>query len=83
MYYEYMVMIVFTKTGVYTKNRNFRLYKSSKVGKNVAFTVAEDNKFVSKPEKGISAEQSLFLASLVCNLRYTEILASRYRVLKS
>lgn len=63
---------LFTKTGVYTKNRNFRLYKSSKVGKNAAFTVAEDNKFIAKPEKGISAEESVFLASLVCNLRYIE-----------
>lgn len=65
-------MVIIYKTGVYTKNRNFRLYKSSKVGKNVAFTVAEDNKFVAKPEKGISAEEGVFLASLVCNLRYTE-----------
>lgn len=42
------------------------------MGKNVAFTVAEDNKFVAKPEKGISAEEGVFLASLVCNLRYAE-----------
>lgn len=63
---------MFNKTGVYTKNRNFRLYKSSKVGKNAAFKVAEDNKFIAKLEKGTSAEQSLFLASLVCNLRYNK-----------
>ena len=62
----------FAKTGVYTKNRNFRLYKSSKVGKNAAFTLADDNKFIDKPEKGMSAEQSVFLASLVCNVRYIE-----------
>lgn len=62
--------LYFTKTGVYTKNRNFRLYKSSKVGKNAAFTVADDNKFIDKPQKGISAEESMFLASLVCNVRY-------------
>lgn len=61
--------LYFTKTGVYTKNRNFRLYKSSKVGKNAAFTVADDNEFIHKPEKGISAEESVFLASLVCNIR--------------
>lgn len=63
---------MFTKTGVYTRNRNFRLYKSSKVGKNAAFTVAEDNEYIAKLEKGTSAEESLFLASLVCNLRYTK-----------
>lgn len=34
--------------------------------------MAEDNKFVAKPEKGISSEEGVFLASLVCNLRYTE-----------
>ncbi|XP_047434408.1 DNA-directed primase/polymerase protein [Mugil cephalus] len=62
---------LFVDLGVYTKNRNFRLYKSSKVGKNAAFTVAEDNQFVPKPEKGMSAEESVFLASLVCNVSFT------------
>ncbi|XP_044202940.1 DNA-directed primase/polymerase protein isoform X1 [Thunnus albacares] len=62
---------LFVDLGVYTKNRNFRLYKSSKVGKNAAFTVADDNKFTTKPEKGISAEESVFLASLVCNVSFT------------
>ncbi|KAM6940597.1 DNA-directed primase/polymerase protein [Xenentodon cancila] len=62
---------LFVDLGVYTKNRNFRLYKSSKVGKNAAFTVAEDNRFIAKPEKGISPEQSVFLASLVCNVSFT------------
>ncbi|XP_051242264.1 DNA-directed primase/polymerase protein isoform X2 [Dicentrarchus labrax] len=62
---------LFVDLGVYTKNRNFRLYKSSKVGKNAAFTVADDNKFIAKPEKGISVEESVFLASLVCNLSFT------------
>ncbi|TKS68266.1 DNA-directed primase/polymerase protein [Collichthys lucidus] len=62
---------LFVDLGVYTKNRNFRLYKSSKVGKNAAFTVADDNEFTAKPEKGISAEESVFLASLVCNLSFT------------
>uniref|UniRef100_A0A3Q0SZ38 DNA-directed primase/polymerase protein n=1 Tax=Amphilophus citrinellus TaxID=61819 RepID=A0A3Q0SZ38_AMPCI len=64
---------LFVDLGVYTKNRNFRLYKSSKAGKNAAFTVAEDNQFIVKPEKGISAEESIFLASLVCNVRYIGI----------
>ncbi|XP_074486026.1 DNA-directed primase/polymerase protein isoform X1 [Sebastes fasciatus] len=62
---------LFVDLGVYTKNRNFRLYKSSKVGKNAAFTVADDNEFIGKPEKGISAEESVFLASLVCNMSFT------------
>ncbi|CAJ1052347.1 DNA-directed primase/polymerase protein [Xyrichtys novacula] len=62
---------LFVDLGVYTKNRNFRLYKSSKVGKNAAFTVADDNKFTAKPEKGGSVEESVFLASLVCNVSFT------------
>ncbi|XP_023274216.1 DNA-directed primase/polymerase protein [Seriola lalandi dorsalis] len=62
---------LFVDLGVYTKNRNFRLYKSSKVGKNAAFTVADDNQFFAEPEKGISAEESVFLASLVCNVSFT------------
>lgn len=64
------VFFLFQHTGVYTKNRNFRLYKSSKAGKNAAFTVAEDNQCIAKPEKGTSLEESIFLASLVCNVRY-------------
>ncbi|XP_018551202.1 DNA-directed primase/polymerase protein isoform X2 [Lates calcarifer] len=62
---------LFVDLGVYTKNRNFRLYKSSKVGKNAAFTVADDNQFITKHEKAFSAEESVFLASLVCNVSFT------------
>uniref|UniRef100_A0A3Q3EFV8 DNA-directed primase/polymerase protein n=1 Tax=Kryptolebias marmoratus TaxID=37003 RepID=A0A3Q3EFV8_KRYMA len=62
---------LFVDLGVYTKNRNFRLYKSSKVGKNAAFTVAEDNEFIPKPTRGVSVEESVFLASLVCNVSFT------------
>ncbi|KAM9792562.1 DNA-directed primase/polymerase protein [Neosynchiropus ocellatus] len=62
---------LFVDLGVYTKNRNFRLYRSSKVGKNAAFALAEDNLFVPKAERGISAEGSLFLSSLVCNISFT------------
>lgn len=62
---------LFVDLAVYTKNRNFRLYKSSKMGKNVAFTVADDNKFTPKTEKGISVEEGIFLASLVCNISFT------------
>uniref|UniRef100_A0A8C7SQJ0 DNA-directed primase/polymerase protein n=1 Tax=Oncorhynchus mykiss TaxID=8022 RepID=A0A8C7SQJ0_ONCMY len=58
---------LFVDLGVYTKNRNFRLYKSSKVGKNVAFTVAEDNRFITKPKRNVSAEESLFQSSLISN----------------
>ncbi|TNM85901.1 hypothetical protein fugu_008172 [Takifugu bimaculatus] len=62
---------LFVDLGVYTKNRNFRLYKSSKAGKRTVFAVAEDNTFHAKPEKSRSAEESVFLASLVCNVSFT------------
>ncbi|KAJ8335893.1 hypothetical protein SKAU_G00392350 [Synaphobranchus kaupii] len=62
---------LFVDLGVYTKNRNFRLYKSSKAGKNAAFTVAEDNAFVTKPDGRMSAEESVFLSSLVSNVSFT------------
>ncbi|XP_075716311.1 DNA-directed primase/polymerase protein isoform X3 [Rhinoderma darwinii] len=60
--------------GVYTKNRNFRLYKSSKLGKNVNFKVAKDNKFAVKPSKHVSEEAQIFLCSLISNVRFTDSL---------
>uniref|UniRef100_H3DL21 DNA-directed primase/polymerase protein n=1 Tax=Tetraodon nigroviridis TaxID=99883 RepID=H3DL21_TETNG len=64
-------LFVDLELGVYTRNRNFRLYKSSKAGKRTAFTVAADSAFHAAPEKGVSAEESVFLASLICNVSFT------------
>ncbi|OXB76762.1 UNVERIFIED_CONTAM: hypothetical protein H355_016243, partial [Colinus virginianus] len=60
---------LFVDLGVYTKNRNFRMYKSSKAGKNVILKIAEDNKFIPNCEENISLEEAYFLSSLVCNVR--------------
>ncbi|XP_077000648.1 DNA-directed primase/polymerase protein isoform X2 [Tamandua tetradactyla] len=65
---------LFVDLGVYTKNRNFRLYKSSKLGKHVALEVAEDNKFFPKQSKDISEEKQHFLSSLVSNIRFSDTL---------
>ncbi|XP_063776784.1 DNA-directed primase/polymerase protein [Pseudophryne corroboree] len=65
---------LFIDLGVYTKNRNFRLYRSSKLGKNVVFELAEDNKFCGKPPKHVSAEENIFLCSLISNVRFTDSL---------
>ncbi|XP_042193518.1 DNA-directed primase/polymerase protein [Callorhinchus milii] len=62
----------FVDLAVYTKNRNFRLYKSSKLGKNTSFEVAEDNQFIPKPQKNISKEELIFLNSLVSNVRFSD-----------
>ncbi|NXD89509.1 PRIPO protein, partial [Chaetorhynchus papuensis] len=51
----------------YTKNRNFRMYKSSKAGKNVILKIAEDNKFIPYCEKDVCLEEAYFLSSLICN----------------
>uniref|UniRef100_A0A8C0SJT3 DNA-directed primase/polymerase protein n=2 Tax=Canis lupus familiaris TaxID=9615 RepID=A0A8C0SJT3_CANLF len=65
---------LFVDLGVYTRNRNFRLYKSSKIGKHVALEIAEDNKFFPKQSKNISEENQYFLSSLVSNVRFSDTL---------
>ncbi|NXG75682.1 PRIPO protein, partial [Baryphthengus martii] len=62
---------LFVDLGVYTKNRNFRMYKSSKAGKNVILKIAEDNKFVPNCEQNVSLEEAYFLSSLICNIGVT------------
>ncbi|NXC67895.1 PRIPO protein, partial [Anhinga anhinga] len=59
---------LFVDLGVYTRNRNFRMYKSSKAGKNVILKIAEDNKFVPNCEGNVSLEEAYFLSSLICNV---------------
>ncbi|XP_019522481.1 PREDICTED: DNA-directed primase/polymerase protein [Hipposideros armiger] len=78
---------LFVDLGVYTRNRNFRLYKSSKIGKIVALEVAEDNKF-SLTQSNISKENQYFLYSLVSNVRNPRFLpvssfAKRYKESKA
>ncbi|XP_060237719.1 DNA-directed primase/polymerase protein isoform X2 [Meriones unguiculatus] len=65
---------LFVDLGVYTRNRNFRLYQSSKKGKCVPLEVAEDNRFIPKQAKDISEENQYFLSSLVSNVRFSDTL---------
>ncbi|XP_072480103.1 DNA-directed primase/polymerase protein isoform X3 [Notamacropus eugenii] len=65
---------LFVDVGVYTRNRNFRLYKSSKLGKRVPLEVAEDNRFFPKQSKTVSTENQYFLSSLVTNIRFSDTL---------
>ncbi|XP_074010577.1 DNA-directed primase/polymerase protein [Numenius arquata] len=72
---------LFVDLGVYTKNRNFRMYKSSKAGKNVILKIAEDNQFVPNCEENVSLEEAYFLSSLICNIRMrddTQVLSSGF-----
>ncbi|XP_034815379.2 DNA-directed primase/polymerase protein isoform X8 [Pan paniscus] len=65
---------LFVDLGVYTRNRNFRLYKSSKIGKRVALEVTEDNRFFPTQSKDVSDEYQYFLSSLVSNVRFSDTL---------
>ncbi|XP_006882341.1 PREDICTED: coiled-coil domain-containing protein 111 [Elephantulus edwardii] len=65
---------LFVDLGVYTRNRNFRLYKSSKIGKHIALEVAKDNRFSPKQSESICEENQYFLSSLVSNVRYSDTL---------
>ncbi|NXP16694.1 PRIPO protein, partial [Scytalopus superciliaris] len=65
---------LFVDLGVYTKNRNFRMYKSTKAGKNVILKIADDNEFIPSCEKDVSLEEAYFLSSLICNIRYLSVL---------
>ncbi|PNJ27532.1 PRIMPOL isoform 2 [Pongo abelii] len=65
---------LFVDLGVYTRNRNFRLYKSSKIGKRVALEITEDNKFFPIQSKDVSDEYQYFLSSLVSNVRFSDTL---------
>nr|XP_056711045.1 DNA-directed primase/polymerase protein [Euleptes europaea] len=65
---------LFVDLGVYTKNRNFRLYRSSKAGNCAILDIAKDNKFVPKSVKNTSIEEQYFFSSLVCNVRFSSCL---------
>ncbi|XP_062611520.1 DNA-directed primase/polymerase protein-like [Saccostrea cucullata] len=67
----------FCDLGVYTKNRNFRLYLSSKFGKNNPLVVAQDNEFV--PSTATKCyEKAIFMQSLISNVKFSR----RMRILK-
>ncbi|KAK2180792.1 hypothetical protein NP493_426g05025 [Ridgeia piscesae] len=64
----------FCDTAVYTKNRNFRLYLSCKLGKNNPLLVADDNQYVPEVASGnrTTREQQLFMDSLITAVKYTD-----------
>ncbi len=61
-YQSLSLYLISLPLGVYTRNRIFRLYKSSKLGKDVSLTVHPHNQFQYE------SEYDLFLKSLVCNI---------------
>lgn len=63
--------ILFCDTGVYTKNRNFRLYKSNKFGKSNPLILATENKYQPVPVGSDDYEKRIFLDSLITNVEYS------------
>jgi len=59
---------VFVDRGAYTKNRNFRLYLSSKFGKSATLKLSENCSRKNSPKR---SEKETFLASLVTFVRKT------------
>ena len=53
--------VSFVDVGVYSKNRNFRLFLSSKFGKNVPLVIGNSNSFHPK----LTSNESFFKASLI------------------
>jgi len=58
-----MQTVCLIDSGVYTKNRAFRLFLSSKFEKRIPLSLAKDNYF------RVNDEKPLFLASLICNVQ--------------
>ncbi|XP_050392006.1 DNA-directed primase/polymerase protein [Patella vulgata] len=61
-------------TGVYTKNRNFRLYLSNKLGKRNPLLLAKDNKYKARNIGNIEIDELLFIDSLISNVSHTDSL---------
>ncbi|XP_033122326.1 DNA-directed primase/polymerase protein-like isoform X1 [Anneissia japonica] len=64
---------LFIDEGVYTKNRNFRLYKCCKLSKNNPLVEADDNEYKPALNKltGLKHEHQLFLDSIISNVSYS------------
>lgn len=56
---------LFCDRGVYTKNRNFRLYLSTKQSKQTPLVVAKDNQYCPTLLPGTCKEKHIFLDSLI------------------
>ncbi|XP_060552472.1 DNA-directed primase/polymerase protein-like [Ruditapes philippinarum] len=69
--------VLFCDTGVYTKNRNFRLFLSSKLGKKNTLVVASENEYCRKVDSQRSELENIFYDSLVSNIEYS----SRMKIL--
>ncbi|XP_052768226.1 DNA-directed primase/polymerase protein-like [Mya arenaria] len=67
-------MVLFCDTGVYTKYRNFRLFKSSKLQKKNPLNLSEKNLYTPTLSQGQSTEEAVFFYSLIANVKYSSAL---------
>ena len=70
----YPPAIICIATGVYTKNRNFRVFLSSKLGKEARLCVARENRFRSAYGEELQRQRrskrfNTLIDSLVSNVR--------------
>jgi hypothetical protein len=65
---------LFCDTGVYSKNRHFRLYGSTKPHKNSHLEVSPQNKYTVPYTDPKLKEEAIFLASLVTNFEPIDII---------
>jgi hypothetical protein len=67
---------LFCDEGVYTKNRHFRLYGSTKPNKNSHLVLSPQNSYTVHFQDCKLQEEAIFLASLVTNFEPLDILVS-------
>ncbi|XP_072051261.1 DNA-directed primase/polymerase protein-like [Amphiura filiformis] len=68
--------MLFVDQGVYTRNRNFRLYKCSKLNKENPLELASSNTYmprldIGSPKTKRREEYQLFLDSIISNVRFS------------
>ena len=62
-------LVFIDDSGVYTKNRNFRLYLSSKLGKDNPLVLSNNNKWQAGIDfKEDDLQQQIFVASLITKI---------------
>ncbi|XP_064652326.1 DNA-directed primase/polymerase protein-like [Lineus longissimus] len=62
--------VLFVDLGVYTKNRNFRLFKSSKLGKGYPMEYRQTNYYTVSTPIGRGPVEQIYLDSMVTNVKF-------------
>lgn len=57
--------VLFCDEGVYTRNRNFRMFQSTKLGKNSPLIISQENEYVPNNKYGVYQEEKIFQDSLI------------------